>query len=283
MKAIRRAWLWVAVSGAAVAALCLLPACRAPEPRDSVPVGRPPRMSPDYSGAVVPPNIAPLNFAVLEPGTAFWLEATGVQGTALSARSRDGHMEIPAPAWRGLLTANRDGVIDVRVHVRQEDGDWRAFAPFTVVVAPDPVDEYVVYRRFNVISGPYLRMLLCQRRLSDFATSVVLDNHSLDEGCMNCHTFLGNSTDRFVFHVRSGQQKDYGVSMVLVEDGQAVKVDTRTERTPRPAAFSSWHPSGSLVAFSFNKVRQFFHTARDEIRDGYDLDSDLAVYLLGEP
>jgi dipeptidyl aminopeptidase/acylaminoacyl peptidase len=67
-----------------------------------------------------------------------------------------------------------------------------------------------------------------------------------------------------------------------VDDAEVVKIDTRTERTPRPAAFSSWHPDGDIMAFSFNKVRQFFHTRRDEIRDGYDLDSDLALYLFDE-
>jgi len=38
--------------------------------------------------------------------------------------------------------------------------------------------------------------------------------------------------------------------------------------------------SGKLVIFSVNKVRQYFHSMKDEIRDVTDLDSLLAYYLL---
>ena len=40
-----------------------------PEVDDAAAVARPPRIRPDYSGSVIPPNVAPLNFAVREPGT----------------------------------------------------------------------------------------------------------------------------------------------------------------------------------------------------------------------
>jgi hypothetical protein len=283
VKRIFPQWPWSMVAGAAAAAavVLLLSACREAEPRDAGAVDRLPRMSPDYSGAVIPPNIAPLNFAALEPGTAFRLDVEGGRAGALRTSARDGRMCIPLREWKELLRANPEGALTFRLHVRRNDGTWQAFAPFSVSIAAEPVDEYVVYRRINVLYDPYVRMRLCQRRLSDFSTTVVLDNEGFGEGCMNCHTFLKNSTDRFIFHMRSGQV-NYGVAMVLVEDGRATKIDTRTERTPRPAAFSSWHPSGRLIAFSFNRVRQFFHTARTEIRDGIDLDSDLALYLFDE-
>jgi hypothetical protein len=281
MRRIRPAWVCIGTVCAAAAALCLLSACREPAPRDSVSIGSPPRMSPDYSSAVVPPNIAPLNFAVLEPGTAFWVDIEGEQGGRLRVSSTDGRMSIPLTGWRALLAANPQGAITFRVSVRREDGGWEAFAPFSVTVATEPVDEYVVYRSFDVIYDAWTRMRLCQRRLTDFSRAVVLDNDSFDQGCMNCHAFLHNSPDRFVFHMRSGQV-NYGAAMVLVDDGTATKIDTRTERTPRPAAFTTWHPSGRLVAFSFNKFRQFFHASRGEVRDAYDLDSDIALYLFDE-
>jgi hypothetical protein len=257
-------------------------ACRSPEPRDAIAVDRPARMSPTYAEAVVPPNIAPLNFAVLEPGTLFRLDIEGERGGGIPVTSRDGLMAITPQRWRALVRANTGGAVTFRVRVRQEDGTWQAFAPFAVRIATEPVDDYVVYRRMNVLYDPYVRMRLCQRRLSDFSKTVVLDNLTFGEGCMNCHTFLHNGTDRFIFHMRSGQVKEYGVAMVLVDGGDAIKIDTRTERTPRPAAFSSWHPGGRLMAFSFNRVRQFFHRLRPEIRDGIDLDSDLALYLFDE-
>jgi len=36
-------------------------------------VSREPNMSPDYSGAVIPPNVAPLNFRIIEEGHAYFL------------------------------------------------------------------------------------------------------------------------------------------------------------------------------------------------------------------
>ena len=42
--------------------------------------------------------------------------------------------------------------------------------------------------------------------------------------------------------------------------------------------YTCWHPSGKLAAYSINDVRQFFHTAREEIHDVVDLDSLIVYY-----
>jgi dipeptidyl aminopeptidase/acylaminoacyl peptidase len=90
---------------------------------------------------------------------------------------------------------------------------------------------------------------------------------------MNCHTFLNNRPDNMIVQTR-------GVTggMILLRDGTLTKVDTRTKLNPAPAAFVSWHPSGRLIVFSVNTLRLFFHSARTELRDVVDLDSQLAVY-----
>ena len=41
---------------------------------------RPARIHPDYSAAVIPPNIAPLNFLIQEPGVAFCAQITSEHG-----------------------------------------------------------------------------------------------------------------------------------------------------------------------------------------------------------
>jgi hypothetical protein len=64
----------------------------------------------------------------------------------------------------------------------------------------------------------------------------------------------------------------YGSSALLVENGDAKKLGTKF-------TYTAWHPSGRLVAYSYNKVRQFFHSARGEVREVVDLDSLLAYYL----
>jgi dipeptidyl aminopeptidase/acylaminoacyl peptidase len=43
--------------------------------------------------------------------------------------------------------------------------------------------------------------------------------------------------------------------------------------------YLAWHPSGRLIAYSANKLSQFYHT-RGETRDVFDARSDLGVYHL---
>jgi len=67
----------------------------------------------------------------------------------------------------------------------------------------------------------------------------------------------------------------YGSSAVLVWDEQVHKIGTKL-------GYTSWHPSGTVVAFSINRVRQLFHSAANEIRDVIDYDSLVAYYRVGD-
>ncbi|MCK4374750.1 MAG: PD40 domain-containing protein, partial [Candidatus Brocadiae bacterium] len=165
------------------------------------------------------------------------------------------------------------------VYARDEGGRWRQFDAVTCTIAREPADPYIVYREMNVIYRKYTKMRICQSSIEDYEKTVVLDNRSFT-GCMNCHTFLNNGTDRMVLHMRAGWVAAYGSGMLLFEDEDVSKVDTRTQFNPGMAAFSSWHPSGRVLAYSINKVRQFFHAARTDVREGFDLKSDLALYHL---
>ncbi len=91
---------------------------------------------------------------------------------------------------------------------------------------------------------------------------------------MNCHSFLNNSPGDMLFHMRSGD----AAGTMLVRDGSVVKVNTNTAFN-RPGAYPSWHPSGRLIAFSVNKLTQFFHGS-GEVRDVLDWASDLILYRI---
>jgi len=78
----------------AVAALLFCGCGPAELPRGSADAGRPARISPDYPGIVLPPNIAPLNFMINEPGIRYFAAARTVDG-AREIRVRSG-----APADR---------------------------------------------------------------------------------------------------------------------------------------------------------------------------------------
>ncbi len=240
---------------------------------------RPPRMRPDYSDTVFPPNIAAPGLIVEEQGTAYLVKVHGERGDEIEVFSRAPGVRVPLDAWRKLLSENRGGSVDFDVYVRGADGRWLRFDPVRNTVAEDPIDPYLVYRQINVMYNYYEHMQIRQRCLEDYADSVILDNDSFANGCVNCHTFLNNGTDRMLIQMRSGR-RSYGAGMLLVKDGTLSMVDTRTEIDPGLAAFASWHPSGRAVAFSINRVRQFFHTARVEGREGIDLKSDVALYLL---
>ncbi|MCK4375799.1 MAG: PD40 domain-containing protein, partial [Candidatus Brocadiae bacterium] len=143
----------------------------------------------------------------------------------------------------------------------------------------DEIDPYLVYRRINVLYEEYLRMGIYQRDLRQWDEVANLDNRAFGLGCVNCHTFFDKGTERMAIHFRSGQE-EYGLGMLLIQDGVVSKIDARTRYSPRPAAYTSWHPSGRLVAFSVNKVVQFFHQARTEVRDALDLESDMGLYFV---
>ena len=114
----------VLVVGAAWAALW-----RAwPNVDDAAAVARPPRIRPDYSGTVIPPNIAPLNFAVREQGTRFFVRIRGEAGHAIEIHSGSPKITIPPRRWRALVGANRgrDLVFDVYAEV---DRRWQRYLP----------------------------------------------------------------------------------------------------------------------------------------------------------
>ena len=60
-----------------------------------VPVGRAAKIRPDYNGMVIPPNIAPLNFAVQEDGSKYYVEVYSGQGTPIKIFSKKPNIIIP--------------------------------------------------------------------------------------------------------------------------------------------------------------------------------------------
>jgi len=251
----------------------------APEapPEGSHAAGRPPRIRPDYADCTVPPNIAPLNFRILESGQRYYVAIAGAAGEAIELACADPDVVIPPRRWRALLLANRASRITVQVWARGADGSWVRFEPFSLGVAPDEVDGYLVYRLIDPVCNIWSKMGLYERELATYREREILNDRSVHEACINCHAFPAHGTDKMLFHFRRGHV-DHGLGMLLFDGKRIGKVDVRTASNPYPAAYASWHPSGKLIAFSVNKVRQFFHHARGEIRDVVDLESDLAVY-----
>jgi len=240
-------------------------------------------MYPDYSDIVVPPNLAPLNVQVLEPGRKFRLRISAAAGAPLDVFDTGGDMRIPLGGWRKLLDANRGGELRMDIYVKGEAG-WTHFDTARNRIAEEEIDPYVVYRYIPPIYDKWDQISLRQRDLRSFDERVLFDNQRDSDGrsvegvCLNCHTFLNHRADRMLVHIRPGRSSQIP-AMILVRQGRAGKVDTR-DGLSAAAAYTAWHPSGKLLAFSRNRIMQMFHTAGGEVREVVDRDSDLGLYVL---
>ena len=233
-----------------------------------------PRITPDYAGIVVPPNIAPLNFRIQESGGRFAVEARVGTDHAVSVTSGQPVIQFPERPWRQLLEAGRGHELTFEVRAQDSAGQWTQFAPITNTIAEEDLDPYLAYRLTTPLHNKYVKIGLYQRHLEGFDETCILDNRMLPGTCINCHTFKNADPETMLFHIRSSQ---HGVSMVLGQSGTTKKVHTITDFNKSPAAYSSWHPSRPIVASSVNKLSLFFHTI-GEPRDVFDSRSDIIVY-----
>ena len=233
-------------------------------------IARPPAIRPDYSNTVIPSNIAPLNFLIQEKAAQYCVKIHSKQGPPIEIFSRSPKIMIPAKPWRRLLSANTGESLYLDVFVKKANAQWSRFTTITNKIANDPIDKFLVYRKIHPAHSNWRDMGIYQRNLQNFDESVVLDNGYCKRACLNCHAFCANRTDRMLIGVRS---RIYGNSAILAKDGAVDKIGAKF-------GYTSWHPSGRLAAYSINKARQFFHTARNEVRDVVDLDSALAYYLI---
>jgi len=227
-----------------------------------------PNISPDYSGIVIPPNIAPLNFKILEKGQYYRVKIHSDRGTPIEITSKTGSIRIPLRRWRKLLSTNKGHKLLIDVYARNTDNKWLQFQCITNTIAKDDIDHTLVYRFMKPIYNAWKDMGIYQRSLADYDVSLILHGRSFGEGCLNCHSFVGNAPDTMSIGIRSAT---YGSSTLLARKGTIHKIGAKW-------SYTAWHPSGRLAAYSINKVVQFFHTAGMEVRDVVDLDSALACY-----
>ncbi len=233
---------------------------------------RPPRIRPDYAGVVIPPNIAPLNFIIDEPGRQYHLKIVCQDGKDLSITSNTPKIIIPMKQWRELIMSHRGQELRFDVYARSADR-WSRFQAIHNTVSTDPIDSQLAYRLIRPAYNLYTQMGIHQRDLESYSERQILGSRSVN-GCFNCHAFSNNSPSRMLLHVRGK-----GITgMILVRDGHAERVST-TAAFGNDAGYSSWHPNGNTVAFSVNELSLFYHSV-GETRDVFDKASDLGLYLV---
>ncbi len=234
-------------------------------------VDRAPRLAPDYRDLVIPPNIAPLNFAVQEAGSAYRVTLRGKAGVPVEISSSSATITIPEGAWRQLLAANRGGELWEDVFVLGEARGWRRFTAVTNRIAADPIDPVLIYRKIHPAHNTWSRMGIYQRNLETFDETPVLENRRFANDCCHCHLLRNNNPDTFTVDIRSAH---YGNSLLVVSNGVA-------EAIRGTVGFVAWHPRGRVMACSISKPRLMLHTARNDMRDIAELEGWIGYFVLG--
>jgi hypothetical protein len=161
--------------------------------------------------------------------------------------------------WKNLLRKNAGETLTVVVSVKDKKAGWRTFRSRSISIMREPIDPYLVFRQLKPAYNWWREMAIIERDLGSFHQNEIISGR--ETGCVNCHTFLNNRPDTFLISARN---RPYGNAAILNYGNKAVKIDATF-------GYLSWHPSGRFITYTDMQPRQFFHTARLEIRDVIDV------------
>lgn len=231
-----------------------------------------PKIFPDYNGATIPCNIAPLNFSIAEDGVNFQVKINSTTQKPIIVNSAKGIIDIPQNKWKKILLENKGSDIKIDVFIQDKTKKWSKYEPLVLHVSSDEIDSHLAYRIINVGYVLWEKLGLYQRDLTTFKETPIMLNRNTNGNCMNCHSFNKNNPETMMFHMRG----EFG-GTIIVKDGEIKKVDTKTPHTVAAGTYPSWHPDGKHIAFSVDMVYQWFHGVekRNEV---YDMASDLVIY-----
>lgn len=246
--------------------------CSVPEgARES---GEEAKIFPDYKGVVIPPNISPLDFKILNDGERYVTTISGENAGTITVRGRD--VKLPSKEWKALVEANKGSDIVYTVNVKRK-GEWLRPAQFKGTVAEDPIDDYMVYRLLAPSYEFYTAFSIRQRNLSTGEDREVYNNrmhyNPKEQQCMNCHQFQNYRTENWQMHVR----QVLGGTLIVTGD-ESRKVNLKTDSTMSAGVYPAWHPTEKLIAYSVNRTRQFFHEKNIQKLEVQDPLSDLILY-----
>ena len=235
-------------------------------------MNRMPNIFPDYTDITIPGNIAPLNFEIKEEGERFIAILEGDKGSAMKLKARSKQFIISPKKWTRFLQENKGSQFTVKVFGMVEK-QWTGYEPFVIRVADEEIDPYLVYRLIPPGYETWSSMGLYQRDLSSFREKPVIENKHIEDNCVNCHSFAQGSSEYMLFHVRGS------VGGTMIKRGDKIeKVDLKRDETLSAGVYPSWHPSGAYVAFSTNRIEQYFHARPEKTIEVLDRQSDLILY-----
>src|SRR4030042_2430082 len=144
----RKAKLIYAIIVCALIAVSLLYACRGRKVTITQysSIDRPAKIQPDYTGSVIPPNIAPLNFIIQQDGAGYFVRIYSEKGKPIEIFTKRPVILIPKRAWFELLDLNRGRQLNMDVYVESgigaspskgENVGGSRFQALTAQIAPE--------------------------------------------------------------------------------------------------------------------------------------------------
>lgn len=246
-------------------------------------------IDPDFNGAEIPWNIAPMNFDLIGRTARdhIAVAAIAADGDSLNAKIRCApqggeHTEDRVKVtfneknWADFLAKHRGGTIAMRVL-----SDNSTLTNLQLKISADAIDRALVYRLIEPSYGVFGEMSIVERELSNFRETVLDSNHDEQPGerrCMNCHTPLKDGHGSFMRHLRG---KTNGTLISSAKHGRKF-VNLREADDKESPAYPAWHPSGDFIVFSKNQTRQSFKYVDPQKIEVYDLSSSLMLYSLAD-
>jgi hypothetical protein len=247
--------------------------CRSSDSEQVILVDREPVIEPDYAGVTIPPNIAQMNFKILEEGGSYVIHLSCPDGSSEEFRSSNGQVRFPRRKWKNALQSSRGGALELEILSKDQEGKTRKYRPVRMSVAATPVDPYLCYRLLYPGYESWVEMQIMIRSTERFRERPLADNRILDLNCINCHSFVRNNPDRFLVHMRGSRGGTY------FYDGKKItRTSLRTGSMKANAVYPAWHPGGRFVAFSSNRTVQTFHMMPGRNIEVTDLYSSLVIY-----
>lgn len=228
---------------------------------------------PDYRDIIIPPNIAPMNFMVVDADAS---EFVVTMADLVCGANEDGKLDIDTTAWRTILQQYKGKDLEVRIYAHREQG-WVRHQSLRWHVAEEPIDSFLSYRLIEPGYELYRQLGLYQRNLTNFTENIIYENNrEYDDDnnhCVNCHNYQNYSTDHMLFHVRASHG-----GTVIINGTEAHKIAIKHDSIIAAGVYPSWHPTLPLIAFSTNRTGQVFHIYHTEKIEVLDTSSDLLLY-----
>lgn len=245
--------------------------CSAPVIRDYQNLNTEPDIYPDYKGVTIPVNIAPLNFRLNEKAKQALLLIEG-ENKRIEIASSDGKFIISANDWKSVLTKNSGSSIRLTVY-KMENEQWKKYTPFSIHIAAEPADPYLVYRLIEPGYELWETMGIFQTNIETGEETAIYENKQTAYNCVNCHSFNRQNPDEMLFHMRGNYNGTF-----IAEKGKIEVLDTKTDSTISSFVYPAWHPSGKFIAFSVNKIAQSFYQKNSNRLEVFDSKSDVVIF-----